>query len=353
MNVFVTDKLRASVEAASGGQSTVLYLANGLPACFHVLERFKLEDIDPSLGTGTHPAFIINGQEVPRLFIGQYHRPPSMNNGQMWSWPGGLPAHVSLADNLLDVLGVAACGPGYHLMTNMEWSALALWSKKNATVPRGNNSYGKSLSNPQEHGVCPAAPFDYSITSGSGPATWRHTHTIHGVADLVGNRWDIVFGLRMVDGEIQVCENNDAAAWQNGLLSVKPWRAIDFESGALVNPGTSGTLKVGADAAAGGGETGFISTFTYGTSRLNILANGQWAANNFNAMLPSEDLPPAMKHFALAPTWEGLTGVLKFQNSGVQYPVRGGDRFSSNEASIWTLYMKGNSANGAVRIAKY
>lgn len=37
-------------------------------------------------------------------------------------------------------------------MTNAEWAALALWAKKNGTMPRGNNQFGSDVSAPYEHG---------------------------------------------------------------------------------------------------------------------------------------------------------------------------------------------------------
>ena len=35
-----------------------------------------------------------------------------------------------------------AKGPGFHLGTMAEWACIALWCRKNGTMPRGNNSYG-------------------------------------------------------------------------------------------------------------------------------------------------------------------------------------------------------------------
>ena len=40
---------------------------------------------------------------------------------------------------------------GFHLMTNAEWAAIALWSKQNATMPYGNNNYGRDVD--QKH-IC-------------------------------------------------------------------------------------------------------------------------------------------------------------------------------------------------------
>lgn len=72
MTIFIKDDLRASVEAATGGLVTVLYTAAGHPSYMNVIPKFNLQDIDPALGTGVHPAFIVNGVEKSELFIGQH-----------------------------------------------------------------------------------------------------------------------------------------------------------------------------------------------------------------------------------------------------------------------------------------
>jgi hypothetical protein len=55
------DALLTSVLAASGGKQVVKYNVNGDPSFFTRIPRFNVEDIDPALGTGPHPAFGVNG----------------------------------------------------------------------------------------------------------------------------------------------------------------------------------------------------------------------------------------------------------------------------------------------------
>ena len=93
--VFVPDDLRASVEGATGGQCTVLYTQHGMPSYFHVFPKFNLEDIDPDLGSGPHPAFIINGLEVPQLFVGMFQG--VVKNDELLSHPQLAPDHRNLA----------------------------------------------------------------------------------------------------------------------------------------------------------------------------------------------------------------------------------------------------------------
>ena len=108
--IFIKDSLRAAVEAASGGTVTVLYTAKGQPTYMHVIPRFNLQDIDPALGNGTHPAFIVNGVEKSELFIGQHTG--CLRDGELLSLPGVEPLHSVTFDEAL-AYG-SACGQGFH-----------------------------------------------------------------------------------------------------------------------------------------------------------------------------------------------------------------------------------------------
>src|SRR5690606_21658939 len=45
--------------------------------------------------------------------------------------------------------------------------------------------------------------------TGSGPASWYHDGTPAGIADLRGNVWEWVDGLKLVNGRIYVHHDND------------------------------------------------------------------------------------------------------------------------------------------------
>jgi hypothetical protein len=86
LTINVPDTLRRAVESASGGRNTVLYTAKGQPCHMVVVPKFNLQDIDASLGTGTHPAFTVGDVEKSQIFIGQHI---GVNrNGEMLSLPG-------------------------------------------------------------------------------------------------------------------------------------------------------------------------------------------------------------------------------------------------------------------------
>ena len=115
-----------------------------------------------------------------------------------------------------------AKGPGWHLITNDEWAALAHQSRKNGTLPRGNTASGKSHSHPEETGTTYEDGYGKTLT-GSGPVTWNHDHTAEGVADMCGNVWEHVGGIRFVDGKVQVIPNNEAAAGADQSKDSPEW----------------------------------------------------------------------------------------------------------------------------------
>lgn len=246
----VKDSLRQAVEAASGGLNTVLYTKKGQPVFARRIPKFRVETLHPSLGTGVHPAFIVGGREVSEIWIGMY--PALLSNGELISVPGG--ATYSIEHDAA-VSAARANGPGFHVITNAEWAAMALLSihgiGNNDDPTSGPNPYGVDRTNPRLFGVRAdgKAAGDTSSTSftltGSGPLSWRHDLSPFGVADAnTGfSPGFFVAGLLLRNGEINIIPNNDAAREDIDLSpNSQAWRAI-MPDGTLVSPGTSGTLK--------------------------------------------------------------------------------------------------------------
>lgn len=170
----------------------------------------------------------IRGKAVKEYAISKY--PNTLIGGVPYSMPYQQPAVNINHDEAIRLC--EAKGPGWHLLTNDEWAALAHQSRKNGTLPRGNTDCGKSHSHPEETGTTYKDDSGSSKTlTGSGPVTWNHTHTAEGVADMCGNIWEHVGGIRFMDGQVQVIPDNGAAAGADQYRDSKEWQAIHTADG--------------------------------------------------------------------------------------------------------------------------
>ena len=269
LTILIKDSLRQSVEIASGGLQTVLYTAKGQATYMNIIQKYDMSTIDASL-SGTHPAFIVDGVEKPEIFIGTYQG--RIVNGELLSLPNVEPSHSTNYDNFLTA--ARACGNGHHLITNAEWSAVALQCYKNNTQPMGNSYYGRSSEDPlligrRADGLNPGNTSGSARTlTGSGPVQWRHNGKENGIADLSGNVNEWNSGFRLLNGEIQVIADNNASklAINLGAASTE-WKAIDGETGNLVTPDGSGTT-VGTIKYANGGTADYtINGGSFGAIR--------------------------------------------------------------------------------------
>lgn len=335
--VFVKDDLRASVEAATGGLCTVLYTASGAPSFMRVIPKFRLEDVDAELGVGVHPAFIVDGFEKSEIFIGMYQG--VIKNGELLSLPGVGPTVSQNQDAFINA--GRACGDGFHLMTNAEWAAIALWCLKNGWTPRGNTNYGRAYDALWETGrrVDGGVPGDSNgsgrVLAGSGPISWRHDNSAAGIADLCGNIWEWNQGLRLVDGEIQILANNDAATY-SGVQDAAPWKAI-AQDGSLVAPGTAGTLKYDATGATGAGAAQIDDV-------IDSQSDGAtYTYNTFASMVADTDItvPAIMKALGLFPlsTLAADDGMWA-RNIGTRAPLRGGYWGNGSDSGLLALHLR-------------
>jgi len=147
--LYFKDSLRAQIEFASGGQQTVLYDDVGIPSVMQWIPAFNLQDIHADLGTGLHPAFVVNGTAKAGIWIGVYQA--KVSGGRAYSWPGQDPTASVNFDTAKGYC--TAKGAGWHMMTAWEWAAVALWCLKNGFQPRGNTNYGRSHANTFETGT--------------------------------------------------------------------------------------------------------------------------------------------------------------------------------------------------------
>lgn len=173
----------------------------------------------------------IRGKAVKEYAISKY--PNTLIGGVPYSMPYQQPAVNINHDEAIRLC--EAKGPGWHLLTNDEWAALAHQSRKNGTLPRGNTDCGKSHSHPEETGTTYKDNSGSSKTlTGSGPETWNHTHTAEGVADMCGNIWEHVGGIRFMDGQVQVIPDNGAAAGADQSRDSKEWTPLYTADGDTI-----------------------------------------------------------------------------------------------------------------------
>lgn len=332
LTILVKDSLRQSVEVASGGLQTVLYTAKGQPTYMNIIQKYDMSTIDASL-SGTHPAFIVDGVEKPEIFIGTYQG--RIVNGELLSLPNVEPSHSTNYDNFLTA--ARACGNGHHLITNAEWSAVALQCYKDNTQPLGNTYYGRSSENPllvgrRPDGLAPGNTTGSARTlTGSGPVQWRHNGKENGIADLSGNVWEWNSGMRLLNGEIQIIENNNAAksAINLGAASTE-WKAIDGATGNLVTPNGSGTTP------------GTVKFATSGTADYTINGSTFGAIKNLSTVNPvSAAALIKLKALCLFPV---VDAVATFNGDGLwlnltieSLPFRGGYWYNAAAAGVFAL----------------
>ena len=220
----------------------ILYDDKGMPSIMVKVPKMTYAQVGLGSSPATLPAFIINGSEVPHIYISKYQN--IIKNGRAYSLPGQDPATGINFEN-----AAAACtakGSGWHLMSRAEWAAIALWCKANATLPYGNNDYGKD----SRETIYKAIPTLIDtvtgkinrVATGTGPLTWSHDRTLSGIWDLNGNISEWVGGIRTVYGELQILANNNAAdSAKSQLVGSLEWKAIDGTTGELVTPNGTGT----------------------------------------------------------------------------------------------------------------
>lgn len=339
--ILIKDRLRQSVEAASGGLQTIVYTKKGQPCFMNVLTKFNLSEIDSSL-SGTHPAFIVDGKELSQILIGTYQM--QVIDGEMVSQPYTVPTRntVSLP---YAIQTARASGPGFHAITNAEWAALQCLAWKNQQYPKGANLYGRDIDDPSLYGVRvdgqPAGTASGSglIYTGSGPTEFRHNLAYNGISDLNGN--EHVSGLRCVYGELQVLANNDAASASHDLLDTSSdWRAISGIDGSLITPDGNGTtansikLKSGSVASA----ADYTLTLTSGRFQTTTILNSTGKAVTSLALKKLQVL-------GLYPFLSIDSDVLLINASVIGYPQRGGHNSNAAAAGINTLVLSNLSIN--------
>ena len=324
------DDLKLSIEALSGGKNTVLFDDLGMPSVMVPFPKLKMSDLIAGGSENIHPAFSVDGVEKSVIYVSKYQNIVLNERGY------SLPMRDPRASLNFDQ-AVTYCrnkGKGWSLTPYSLWSAIALWCRKNGTMPRGNNNYGADHAYGHEKGV----PTYYEsgkiarCATGSGPNTWNHNWMPDGIADLNGNVWEWCAGMRLMNGEIQIipyanCMAADASMGASSTL----WKAIAAD-GTLVEPGTAGTLKYN-----------YVSGHIQLTSG-DITPEDTWRGDTYQNMTLDSALtvPEIAKALLIYPDEPGgdYGGDGHYMNnSGERLPHCGGYWSNTSNAGVFYVYL--------------
>ena len=336
------DDLKLSIEALSGGKNTVLFDDLGMPSVMVPFPKLKMSDLIAGGSENIHPAFSVDGVEKSVIYVSKYQNIVLNERGY------SLPMRDPRASLNFDQ-AVTYCrnkGKGWSLTPYSLWSAIALWCRKNGTMPRGNNNYGADHAYGHEKGV----PTYYEsgkiarCATGSGPNTWNHNWMPDGIADLNGNVWEWCAGMRLMNGEIQIipyanCMAADASMGASSTL----WKAIAAD-GTLVEPGTAGTLKW--DVVSGKIQ------LTKGD--ITPKDQGNWLPyNNMtlgDGLSAAPELAKALLLYPDEPNGDYGGDYHGLNTSGERLPFCGGDWSSTSSAGVFSVHLSNSRSRSSTNI---
>lgn len=333
----------AMAVASFGGNNKVIFDDLEKPSIMVGVPKMKYSDIITGGTQETLPWWIMDQIEKEVIWVSKYIN--CVVNDRAYSLPMKDPAAYVNYDQALTYCRNK--GAGWHLNQNGVFAALNLWSEKNGTIPRGNTNWDASYTNAYERGVNTYKDPAYTdgrggrTATGSGPVTWYHDHSPAGIADLCGNCWEWVSGMRIVAGEIQIIPYGNAMKSTTSMTADSTeWKAI-MPDGTLVNPGTAGTLKVDRTSSSDA------------TLRINTSINAQTDDTN-DTSTPFKDtkavsgvsIPKILIAAGLFPdSAQTAPGRFWARNNGERLPIRGSGFYDTSGGGVSALRL-GNPRSG-------
>lgn len=326
------DDFKLAIESLSGGKNTVKLDDIGMPSVMVVFPKVKNSELIAGLSENVHPAFNVNGVEKKQIYVSKYQN--IVVNDRAYSLPFKDPRASLNWDQALQYCRNK--GAGWSLMPFSLWSAIALWCRKNNTMPRGNNNYGRDHSYTHEKGVVTYndGTNDCRVATGSGPAIWNHNWLPDGISDLNGNVSEWNAGYRIVKGEIQIIPYaNSMLADTDMSASSTAWKAITAD-GSLVAPGTAGTLKYGWDGSK-------LILTTDEVTVEDVSRNTAFQSLGVKSGLVVPELAKALMLYPDEPSGD-YGGDQRYVNtSGERLPNCGGHWNGGSTAGVFSVYLNG------------